>query len=437
MNQYSVLHGTQLKQNRLIRLTDPVIKCPGMESNAQNVLCINEDVLSKHVLFLGETGSGKTNALYFLINQIKKRMTENDVMIVFDTKGDFYQKFYSKGDAVLGTADEYKNLSAKWNIYREILSDGWDIQKVRQNIQELSWAMFNDAIKNSKDAFFPNAARDLFSGIIQAIMEEGKDDIEFKKRFFYNSELKKAIEQTSILEVKEMLELHPATASITSYLGDGNNGQALGVYAEMLGVIRPLLTGIYSDKGDYSVRNFVAERGGKTLFLEYDLSIGNVLTPMYSLLFDLAIKEALGRKRKTGNIYFICDELKLLPQLQHIDDAVNFGRGLGVKMICGLQSVSQLSEQYGEYRANNIMAGFSTLISFRVNDPVSREYIKSLYGTNALISKRTTLANAVQEEKVEGHVVEDWDVNELKIGEAIVGFPFSDPFVFRFDMFGR
>ena len=78
-------------------------------------------------------------------------------------------------------------------------------------------------------------------------------------------------------------------------------------------------------------------------FIEYDLSIGDVLSPIYTLLFDLALKEALGRTASQGNVYLIVDELKLLPNLRHLEDGINFGRSLGVKILAGLQSIDQLT----------------------------------------------------------------------------------------------
>lgn len=116
------------------------------------------------------------------------------------------------------------------------------------------------------------------------------------------------------------------------------------------------------------------------MFIEYDLSIGSMLSPVYSLMFDMAIKAALGRKRSAGNVYFITDEFRLLPNLEHIDDAVNFGRSLGIKFMIGIQNVEQIYECYGEERARSILSGFLTSFSFRVNDAKSREYIQQLYG---------------------------------------------------------
>lgn len=97
-------------------------------------------------------------------------------------------------------------------------------------------------------------------------------------------------------------------------------------------------------------------------------------------MFDMAIKAALGRKRSAGNVYFITDEFRLLPNLEHIDDAVNFGRSLGIKFMIGIQNVEQIYECYGEERARSILSGFLTSFSFRVNDAKSREYIQQLYG---------------------------------------------------------
>ena len=45
------------------------------------------------------------------------------------------------------------------------------------------------------------------------------------------------------------------------------------------------------------------------------------------------------------------------------------------------------------------------------------------------------LNNQVVEEKRMGSTVEDWDLNSLKVGEAIVGLPFAKPFRFYFDIY--
>lgn len=429
-----LIYGSLLEQNN-ISADKAFISIPGSFKGSNEKLNLDEDTLSRQLLLIGGTGSGKSNVFYHIIGQTRAKMTADDAMIIFDTKGDYFNLFHRPGDPVIGNSGAYRDISGRWNVFREILSDGWNWDKIESNTRELSWSVFRKSIDNSKDAFFPNAARDLFAAILICMLEAGENDIDYKKKRFNNSELKRAFDTSSIDEMIELLKDHPSCKSVLSYIGDGQNSQGLGVYAELLAGIRGVFNGVFADKGNFSVRNFVSERGGKVLFIEYDLALGNSLGPVYSLIFDLALKEALGRSGGRGSVYLICDEFKLLPGLQHIEDGVNFGRGLGVKIMAGLQSVNQLTEVYGEARGKNIAAGFSSVFAFRANDPDTRKFITDLYGKNMIIERRRTLSNTFAEERRVANVVEDWDITDLSVGEAIIGTPFSKPFKFKFDLY--
>jgi len=141
-------------------------------------------------------------------------------------------------------------------------------------------------------------------------------------------------------------------------------------------------------------------------------------------------------------VYLIVDELKLLPRLKHIDDGINFGRSLGVKIFAGLQSIEQLYADYKEADAKNIIAGFSSIYVFRANDPRTREFARDLFGENLTVERyldtKEMLIDAVPRS---GHTVEDWDLRRLRIGEAIVGLAGRadeappEPFKIRFDLY--
>ena len=430
------LFGTILDQNQIARVNTPFLRIPGLYKGQAFPLCVDKDILSKHTMLIGGTGCGKTNVFYHFVDQIRRRLTANDSMIIFDTKGDYYQKFPSSNNVAIGGGPSFSAISEKWNIFREIVSDGWDAEEIEVNTQELSWSIFRDSIEKSKDPFFPNAARDLFASILQCMVEEAKNNIAFRNEYLYNNELKRALNESTIFDVITMLESHPSCASVLSYLGDGTTEQALGVFAEMKGTVRKLFSSAFAQKGMFSIRDFVRKKGGKTLFIEYDISLGETLTPMYSLLFDLALKEALGRRDSNkGDVYLVCDEFRLLPYLQHIDDGVNFGRSLGVKVIAGLQSINQLTEAYGEFKGKNILAGFSSIYAFRANDMYTRDYIVGLHGKNLILEQYKTLNNSVHEERREAHVVEDWDMSDLGVGEAIISLPLGKPFRFQFDLY--
>ena len=110
--------------------------------------------------------------------------------------------------------------------------------------------------------------------------------------------------------------------------------------------------------------------------------------------------------------------------MKHIDDGVNFGRSLGVK-VAGLQSINQLIEVYGEARGKNIAAGFSSVYAFRANDTATRKFVIDLYGQNYILDHYSSVDKKYMEDKRQGNTVEDWDMMSLNVGEAIVGLPFS------------
>jgi len=424
------------------------IAISGVHNEERKAFGITEDALSKHMMFVGGTGCGKTTLFYHFVNQLKSNMTADDVMIIFDSKGDFHSKFFTSQDVVIGNSSQYAESSVKWNIFREILADGWGESSVASNTQQICKSLFAERTEgNSSTPFFPNAARDLFSAILTSYVRAGKYDKEhggtFVQDCFNNLELRALLNSVDAAFIMKSLKPHEDLRAISSYI-KGDNAQSQGVLSEMYSVTRDILTGVFADKGLFSMREFVRKKGGRTLFVEYDLSIGSVLGPIYSLLFDLALREALGRAKSNGNVYFIIDELKLLPHLQHLDDGINFGRSLGVKILVGLQNIKQLEAAYEEANARNIIYGFSSVFAFRSNDPETRKYASELFGKNIMLDRfqyQYTGFDRMQQEKEEfnireGNIVEDWDLTNLEVGEAIVGLPSEKPFRFKFDMYG-
>ena len=246
--------------------------------------------------------------------------------------------------------------------------------------------------------------------------------------------MRKFLDGSPTSEIREMLKQHDDLQSMVSYIFDDRSPQTQGVISELQQLSREIFLGNFKKNGTLSMRNIVRAKGGKFVFIEYDLGIGNMLSPIYSLLFDLAIKEALCRKKSEGNVYFITDEFSLIPNLQHIDDAVNFGRSLGVKFMIGIQNIDQVYENYGENRARSILSGFLTSVCFRVNDYKSKEYIKFLHGVNRKkeIYMASVQGRGIVENVRDSNVVEDWDITRLKLGQAIIGFPGQEPFLFQF-----
>lgn len=426
-----VLFGNKLTSDISIVFKDnAILPIPGANSAGQPWgLMLNDDAFSKHILMLGGIGTGKTNTMFHLVKEIERKMTDQDIMVIFDTKGDFYEKFYKSGDVVISNDKTATGPSGTdyWNIFNEIVTD----EHMMENVREISKMLFAEACAKTNQIFFPAAARDIFSAILVHILTEGT------AHNLTNQFLLEYINRSTSADLRTMLSKHPDFRAMTSYISIDDSPQTQGVLSELQRVARDVLSGNFAKEGTLSIGDLVYQKKGRKIFIEYDLSIGKTLAPVYSLLFDLAIKEALGRKRSPGNVYFVTDEFRLLPYLEHIDDAVNFGRSMGVKFLIGIQNVEQIYDNYGEARARSIMSGFSSIFAFRVNDAKSREYIKDLFGKNIKLERYlpTIATKGVIEEKREAYVVEDWDISRLEIGEAIIGFPGEEPFKFKFDIY--
>lgn len=391
---------------------------------------IDESTLSKHMLMLGAIGMGKSNAMNHVVQSIRNIMTNEDILFIFDTKGDYYQEFYRSGDVVISNDSRATNgvRPDYWNLFGEVMID----KRQEENAAEIAKTIFAERLEKTSQIFFPNAAKDLLTALILCICRSNLPAEEKN-----NLTLLRRLQTLDSEKMVRYLKHHRDMENMISYIQDPKSGQTLGVISELQSAVRELLVGNFAREGGLSMRQLVRGKGRRAVFVEYDLGIGGVLTPVYRLLFDLAIKEALCRERREGNVYFVMDEFSLLPLLQHIGDGVNFGRSLGARFIIGAQSISQVYDAYGEERANSLLSGFSTTVCFRLNDGKSRTFFKELNGKNGRITTYDAVVRAKGQidQYREAYVVEDHDIDSLQVGEAIVHSGSYPPFRFYFNLF--
>lgn len=410
------------------------VKCNlyGIDTQGKEVTVpLDEETLSRHMMFIGGIGTGKTNALFQILSQLRNSISINDVVIIFDSKGDFYNEFYQKGDIVISNDDKSTGSNGidYWNIFNEIELN----EHMEENIVEISKSLFYEKTTKTSQPFFPNAAKDLFSAILLHFCRN-KDSMHID-----NKGLREFLDSSPTAELRNILSQHQDLKAMVSYISDDRSPQTQGVMSELQQLSREIFLGNFKKEGNLSIRQLVRNKGAHIIFIEYDLGIGNMLTPIYRLLLDLAIKEALSRSKSEGNVWIIADEFKLIPNLQHVDDAVNFGRSLGVKFMIGIQNIEQIFHAYGKELAKSILSGFLTSVSFRVNDAESKAFIQNLYGCNRKkeIYMSSVSSRGVVEQIRDAHVVEDWDISTLSLGDAIIGLPGKEPFKFKFKQYKK
>lgn len=392
---------------------------------------LTQDALSQHILFSGSIGSGKTTAMNGLIQSIIDTMTRKDVMVIFDTKGDFCSRFYRSGvDEIISCGPDATSI---WNIFREVEIDGE--REIELNLMELVNSLFDEKIRLSNAPFFPAAAKDVLYGIMMYIIRRtALENRNNEELYLY---LRDASLDDLINSFSEMDDLRGLIDYI--YQNSGGSEQSQGVYSELRSVANELLIGSFKQAGAFSIRSFLRNKGGRIVFIEYDLSVGSVLTPIYKALFDLAIKETLSRRKTEGNVYFVIDEFSLLPHLYHISDGVNFGRSLGAKFIVAIQNCQQIMKAYGQQDAFSILSSFGTLAAFRTTDRATIQFIQDHYGAARYRVRYHTedYREGGADAFVTGKAVEDWDLLRLRTGEALVSVAAYDPAPVRFCFLGE
>lgn len=382
----------------------------------------SDQLLSKHVLFLGSIGSGKTNAMQALFSALRESAGPGDVFVVFDTKGDFLEHFYRDGDAVITNDRALPRGRATWNIFSDLHSTG--AERLDEAF-EIASTVFGDALAQaSNNYFFAAGARDIFAAVLESLARKEDKSVS-------NQELRQCLEG-SAEEILALIEPHADLVGVRAYLKGESVARSTLAYLQQ--TVRECFSGVFGEKGEFSIRSAVRDKGSRAVFVEYDIARGAVLLPIYRILLDLAIKEGLGRSRTPGNVFFLMDEFALLPRMKHISDGINFGRSLGMKFIVGSQNVSQVYDAYGEDIGISVLSGFGTVFAFRLMDGRSRTFVSDRFGRNR---KRLTIEHAVRGEGVhetvlEGNVIEDWDLSSLGVGQTIASLPSGPPFFFSF-----
>ena len=443
MLKTKTIYGKRLRECRYLGVKTPALTLPGTAYRdgspiSDSAFSLDEGSMLRHILVLGASGSGKSNVIHQMVSGVLKKGDRDSVNIIFDTKADYFahRGFHRPGDYVLGCSRDFRDVSEIWNIFDEITIDGDTGAEVDANAREIASVLFKGR-GSATQPFFANAARDLFASTLIYFIRRRGERYSVWSDYLNNADLFRFVMQVDAVHYAAYLRRYADLRGVLTYFGDGSSAQALGVFAELHSMMYDCFQGIFRMKPDrrrpsFSIRRAVRQKGGKNLFIEYDMALGETLTPVYSLQVDLALKEALSGGAN-GRIHLFLDELKLLPRVSHLEDALNYGRGKNISVVAGLQSVDQITDCYGREKGQVILGGFGSVFAMKTIDPASREYISRLFGPNLVAYRYDTDSNQPVDRERVGCVVEQWDLQQLITGQAVVGLASqSEPFLFHF-----
>jgi hypothetical protein len=462
VTEVTVLMGEDIRKNvppaLLAQVEAPAILLQGTTNTGKHVsILLDWRILSMGLLIVGGIGKGKTVQLFKILAQLLAQMSllPDDSFFIFDPKGDYAERFYDPNDPhhiLIGDPARYPK-GVKWNLFAEIAENGLanigapGYREIEQeNLRQITEDLFQD-MENKENPFFDNAAKTLF--LIAAVHLIDKSRKSGDQRMLCNSFLRQFILTQDPEGWKRVLSESSLdiAAGAFAYFGGSMGDMAASVLATLNTAVSRLFAasspfGSGGPDDRFAIRDAVRQ-GGKVIFVEYNMALGQVMAPMYKMLLNRAIQTRVGMGRQgKGNLWLLIDEMKLLPKVK-LDDCVNLCRSLGknqrdqdvgIRTICACQNVVQIENAWEtKEQAHAILGGFGSVICFGNTESNSLEWASSRFGKNYQALLYSPAGNHATPIHREGHVAEPWDLQGLPPGKAVVYLANQKPFYIQFD----
>ena len=322
---------------------------------------------TQHTLLAGSTGSGKTQLMLRIVEQIEAR---NDRAIIYDKMRTFVPMFYRpETDIILNALDDR--------------CPPWDAFNDARTIVE--WNSIAEAIvqNQSDDPFWTLGAKSIFANTAARLAEVCKQKGTTPKL----SDLLYLLTRTSIEELHNFLKgteaerhVNPAVEKMTSSM--------LSTLAQ---AITPLgyLKDPTPDNPGFSIRKWMADDTLKgKVFLTSRQDMHPTLQPLLTMWMSLFNTALMSQERSNDRLcWFLLDELPSLHRLPDLEDALAQSRQYGAAYVLGIQLVSQLEETYEIKGAQTIMGLTRTKVIFNPGDPATAKVMADAIGKTEVLRR--------------------------------------------------
>jgi type IV conjugative transfer system coupling protein TraD len=307
-----------------------------------------------HLLFHGTTGSGKSNAIKELLDQIRAK---GDRAIIYDKSCNFLEEFYQPNtDILLNPLDER---GQAWDLWQECRdSADFDSLAAAQIPMPLS----------SQDPFWVNAARTIFSAAAFE-MRKDKDKSVMK--------LLQTLLTADLVSIQKYLKGTEAETLVSDKIEKTavSIKSVLATYLKSLKYVR-------EDDHSFSIRKWIQDNQAKNwLFIT---SLGDkheTLKPLITAWLDIAVNSLLSlTASEDRRIWLILDELASLQQLPYLTQTLSESRKFGGCVVVGIQNYAQLTKLYGHDGGREISALLNTRFMFRQPDPDMAKWAANNFG---------------------------------------------------------
>lgn len=342
----------------------------GMSIHPALYMC--KRILSKHIILYGSVGSGKTQLLLALLQQIFAN--DQAKLFLYDVKGDFTAKFPQAS-----IVSPYDARSRVWHVAKD----------VQTTVQASAFANSLIPEDSGSGKFWTEAARQVLYGVVLSLQNEMPLEwtwTDLASRLSLPAADLAPILKDSYLKAYNLIS--------------NTEGQtAFNILATLNGhtkVIDDLARAwpdyeIYDRKGNrrlFSITDWARDdyTGPKKIIVQ--AGGDNALTQAYvSAMINIAtgaiISPQLVDSEEGRGLFFVLDEMSSIGKIE-FSSLVDKGRSKGVVFVAGVQDLAQLRQIYGDNLVQSIQSMVGTHIICQVQMGKTRDELSSLVGTNKL-----------------------------------------------------
>lgn len=314
-----------------------------------------------HLLLVGSTNTGKSTAAMEVLSFAFAR---GDRAIVIDPNGHALAKFGQTCDTILNPFD----LRAPgWSLFNE-LRKPYDVERFAKSV-------IPDTTDSSAQQWH-GYARQLLAETMRAMTQCGELSTE---RLLY------WLTAAPSDELKALLAGSAATG-----LFEPGAEKALAstrfILSHHVGVFQ------YLQPGSFSLRTWL-EAGQGNLYITWREDMLATLRPLVSAWTDILIASILTLSdEKPRALWLVLDELASLERLSSLEAGLTKGRKHGLRIVAGLQSMSQLDALYGPHNAQTLRSCFRNLLALGCSniDPHTAKEISEGLGHSEVERVQTT-----------------------------------------------
>ena len=330
---------------------------------------------ARHFLFAGGTGTGKTTAIWAMLDQVEQR---GQHAFVHDVDGGYVARYYrpERGDLILNPFDAR---CAYWNPFSDV--------RTAADADRLAGFIVAKPAGGSAggDDVWYDQARIVVAAVIRRLWEQGRGNV---------PELTRALRD---MTPDELAELTRGTEAARVFQKDADKATAsvlfcLAEAAKIVGALKIAPGDGPSISFDDFYAGLATIDGPKPwIFLASRKRNFAAARPLLGCWLDCAVAAILDRPiRSAPRAWLVLDELPALPRAAGLLTLLPEGRKFGAACVIAFQAIGQLRETYGQHAAGTIVGQAGTQLVMRLGDPESAKWATELLGRSEIEEHRSS-----------------------------------------------